>query len=382
MRLLRYCVASFIIDGTFYILWTVLPFLLIKFGANSWQQGLLPMITGVTYIIGSIYFGWLSDRVSHAVMMRAGLTLTGSAMLLLMTANGLDDLYTIAPIASLGTAMFWPTIQGAIGRETPGRKLDRALGWFNVCWSTGKALGFFAGGWLLAEFKPANTLLIAGLATGSVLLILPFRNFKGAVEAQQVELPHAPGFMRAAWIGNFAAFAVANILNTHYPVFLTRFAHLEEAAAQTTFGNLLGAIFMAQTVAFSIMLASSFWTYRWTPVLLLTLIMGAAVFWLPYGPPMIPVAVLIGVGLGMAYNASIFYSLHGPKMQGLKAGIHEGIIGSANVIPPLVAGLLAEKLGDLRWPYWTAAAIAGACLLGQVYFAAMNKSAAQRVTRA
>lgn len=383
MRLARYCAASFVVDGTFYILWTVLPFLLIRFGADPSQQGLLPMISGATYIVFSITFGWVSDRVSHGLMMRIGLIVTGVGMFLLMTAKRLEDLYLLAPVASVGTAMFWPTIQAAIGREAPSGKLDRALGWFNVFWSTGKALGFFLGGWMLSEFKPDATLLCAGAATWAVILLLPLRDFQGAPAAESpIELPRAPGLLRAAWMGNFAAFAAANILNTHYPVFLTGSLRLEESAANTTFGNLLGTIFTAQTAAFAVMLVSSFWTFRWTPLLLLTFVMGAAVLWLPDAPNMLLVAIPIGFGLGMAYNASIFYSLHGPKRQGLKAGVHEAIIGSANVIPPYVAGLLAEKLGDLRWPFWTAALVAGGALVGQACLAAVNKTAVEDVTRA
>lgn len=380
MRLGRYCAASFIVDCTFYILWTVIPFRAIEMGADSFQLGLLPVVTGATYIVASITFGWLSDRLPHAAMLRGGAILAASGMLLVGMARQLDDLFTLAPIASLGTAMFWPTIQAAIGRESGPKNLGRDLSIFNVCWSAGKALGFLVGGVMLAELKAQGTLNIAAAATGLTIVLLPFREF--APEASipaPAERAGARGFLRAAWVGNFAAFGVSNILNVHYPKFIT--AHWELGPSEQTFGLFLGAIFVAQTLAFVWLLTTFFWTYRWTPILALMSVMGAAVFLLPaidHRGWMLLVALPIGLGLGMAYTASIFYSLHGPKRQGLKAGIHEGIIGSANVVPPLVAGWLAERSGDLRWPYWTAALLVALALALQAVLAAGDRTKASR----
>jgi len=54
MRLTCYCIASFILDFTFYVLWTVLPFYAIQLGADPFQVGALPMATGAVYIVLSI----------------------------------------------------------------------------------------------------------------------------------------------------------------------------------------------------------------------------------------------------------------------------------------------------------------------------------------
>ncbi len=375
MRLTLYCIASFLLDFTFYVLWTVLPFHAINLRADDFQLGALPMVTSATYIVISIASGWLSDRLPHAAMLRCGLVISAAGMLLAGTTGRLWLLYAVAPITSVGTGIFWPAIQNAIGKETSPEKLDRALGVFNVAWSIGKALGFFVGGSLYHWTGARPTLELAALATVLTLVFIPpSRRPPPAAAPDHHGASRPTGFLRAAWVGNFAAFGVSSILNVHYPRFLIE--HLHSSSSNTAFGTFLGVIFTAQTLAFLWLLTSSFWTYRWAPILLLTAVLGAATAALPEIDQLgwvILTGLPIGAGLGMAYSASIFYSLHGPKMQGLRAGVHEAVIGSAGVLLPPAGGFLARSSGELRWPYWTAALGVGAALLIQAFLASGSR---------
>jgi MFS family permease len=376
MRLARYCAASFIVDGAFYILWTVVPFVAEAFDAGALQIGQLTMLTGAVYVACSVTSGWLSDRLPHLWLMRIGGILAGGAMILISQARNLHELFIVVPLASAGTGLFWPTIQAAIGREAEPARLDRALGAFNVSWSAGKSLGFLSGGLLLAGLGSEITLRAAAVSTLLAVALLPLREFqRGATRADPAEAERPSGFLRAAWAGNFAAFGVSNILNAHYPLFLKDALHLENS--EVSFGYFLGAIFAAQTLTFAWLLTRSFWTYRWLPILSSMALMGtvvALVPWLDRLAWMLAAAIPIGLGLGVAYSASIFYSLHGPKMQGLKAGIHEGIIGTANVIPPFVGGWMAEHLRNLSWPYWTGAMVVGAALGYQLFTSCRHRT--------
>lgn len=374
MRLALYCIASFLLDFTFYVLWTVLPFHALRLGADDFQLGALPMVTSATYIVLSITSGWLSDRLPHAAMLRSGLAVSSAGMLLAGYTDRLWLLYVVAPITSVGTGIFWPAIQNAIGKETRPEKLDRALGLFNVAWSIGKALGFFVTGSILAWLGTQLTLQLAALATALTLVFIPPSRRQPPAAAPDPHGAARPsGFLRAAWVGNFAAFGVSSILNVHYPKFLVEhFPGGSEGETFGVFGNFLGVIFTAQTLAFLWLLTSSFWTYRWTPIILLTAVLGAATAALPEFDQLgwvLCAGLPIGAGLGMAYSASIFYSLHGPKMQGLRAGVHEAVIGSASVLLPPAGGYLARSTGELRWPYWTAALGVGAALLIQAFLA-------------
>ena len=175
-------------------------------------------------------------------------------------------------------------------------------------------------------------------------------------------------------MANFAAFGLSNILNVHYPMFLE--AHLQVDAPKRIFSYFLGAIFAAQTLTFAFLLFRTFWTYRWAPILSLMAVLGACVMVLPLLQGLgaiLLIALPIGVSLGMAYASSIFYSLHGPKLQGLRAGIHEGIVGSG-VVLSLAGGWAADLTGDLRWPFWVGAGTVGLSLLVQFWLA--NKSRA------
>jgi MFS family permease len=76
---------------------------------------------------------------------------------------------------------------------------------------------------------------------------------------------------------------------------------------------------------------------------------------------MLLTAIPIGLGLGLAYHASITYSLTARATRGRRAGIHESLLGIGNFSFPLIGGLLASATGDLRMPYWFCA---GMVLIG------------------
>jgi MFS family permease len=368
VRLSRYCAASFIVDGAFYVLWTVIPFLAHRLGADPFQTGLLTVVTGVTYTVVSIFSGWLADRVSRLLLCRAGGVLIATGMVLVSRAQSLQELFFAAPVASMGTAAFWPALQAAIGREAGPAKLARALGSFNVSWSAGKALGFLIGGLALKAYGPSITLLGSAASVGLTLALLPWRDLvDGAAPVMEPEADRPSAFLRAAWIGNFAAYGMGNLINLHYPKYLVTEIRVE--APEHLFGYVACAIFAGQTLAFAILLVSTFWTYRWMPIFSMMGIMAACMTVLPMADglgAMLAIAFPIGLSLGVGYATSIYYSLHGPRYQGIKVGVHEAIIGSSGVVLPALGGLLARELNDLRWPYWLGALTVLAALGGQL----------------
>jgi len=76
-------------------------------------------------------------------------------------------------------------------------------------------------------------------------------------------------------------------------------------------------------------------------------------------------AGVFGVGLGICYYSSIFYSLHTRTARRRNAGLHESLIGLGSMVIPFVGGWVARETGLLAAPYMVAGIMVGIALLMQ-----------------
>jgi len=252
---------------------------------------------------------------------------------------------------------FWSPIQAAMADEATAGGLEGNIGIFNVAWSTGKALGFVLGGVLHARFGESPLMLAGAATTLFVAIVLPRSRPAGprgegepATHCSDMDPRRVQAFLYMAWIANAIAFGVGNTLNIQYPKFL-----LQYGGGSGSFGIFMGTVFIAQTVAFAFLRGYRGWRCRRLLSYAVQLAIAAGAVLLPFLhvlPLTLLVAIPIGAGLGLAYHASITYSLTAHATRGQRAGIHESLLGIGNFSFPLIGGLLASGTGDLRMPYW------------------------------
>ncbi|KKL98381.1 hypothetical protein LCGC14_1824970, partial [marine sediment metagenome] len=102
------------------------------------------------------------------------------------------------------------------------------------------------------------------------------------------------------------------------------------------------------------------WHYRIFPLVLFQLItaVGLIIIFIASSLPLFFLAfVFIGVGLGMTFSSSLFYSINITSQKGPSAAIHEMVLMSGFLLGPLIGGAVAQKF-SLRAPYLAFAAIA------------------------
>ncbi|HXG60391.1 MAG TPA: MFS transporter, partial [Planctomycetota bacterium] len=174
MRLRRYTLAALVYDAVVFVVWIVIPIRAHALGAGATQLGLLVTVHSVLYTVNSLLMGRLADRASKPLLALLGCAGAAAACLILRGAERLETFFLGVPILALAASLFWPSIQGSIGAETPPHRMERALGLFNVMWSIGKSLGFLSGGWLVARTGPAGTLALAAALAGAVMLFYPW----------------------------------------------------------------------------------------------------------------------------------------------------------------------------------------------------------------
>jgi CP family cyanate transporter-like MFS transporter len=366
----RFPAVGFGQDLSLFTAWAVLPlWAKLEAGASPGQLGALPIFGGVPYVITAYFAGRLSDRLTRTSLARVGLFLFAVFCLLAWHVKTVPQLFLVSPLAGLSNGLIWPALQAKMGDESGPHDLDRNLGLFSVAWCGGKALGFFISG-RLHEHLGLDTLPLCGIL--SLLLIPVVPGPTPPPKSPRAPLvphdaPPAPlraAYLRAAWLANFASYGLGATVNYLYPDMVAAKGWGSREYAWVT-----GTLFLSQTVAFFLFGRFSGWRYRWRAFVAWQLLSGAALLALGMGAPVVvavPAAVLGGAGLGLAYAASIYYSVHTDVGRGARAGLHEMFTGASNFAIPFLGGSLQEIT---RWggtPYAFAATILAVAVLLQV----------------
>jgi MFS family permease len=360
MRLWLYCLGGLLYDWLVFVFWTAVPVRAEQVGASATQVGLLQMASTGCYVLGSLWMGRLSDRVSRARLARWGGFGALAACLLVAQAGTLPALFLSVPVLGLAASTYWPAVQGAIGAETPPEELEHALGLFNVTWSLGKTVGFAMAGWMLAHAGHGTTLLLAATSAIPIMLLYP-KDVAAAPRARFLaEPPPSPAFRTLGYVSNFAAFGLGAAFQNQFFKYLAESGLRTRWDRETYFGAFLGVIFGAQTLTFWVLQRSRGWAYR-RSLLYGAQFLGVAGALLICAARhdlwILALAPVLGVSLGFAYASSIHYSLHGPGDHGKYAGLHEAVLGAGTVLVPLLGGWLADRTGDPRMPYLLAAGV-------------------------
>jgi MFS family permease len=369
-RIGRYCLAAFGIDGAFYLTLTGVPWKAISLGATPMTLGLLPAVWSVIYILGCGMFGRLSDRLAAEGMTRTGTLVLAGAVVVIAITDRLWGLFLGMAMAAVGLSLFWPALQASVALAGKRHSLDSDLGWFNISWSAGKAVGFLTGGLLLAGF---GFRALFGVSLGLILLVSAAlqatrprsepgseepvaiegdgagRESQAAAAAAAVPMHRRHGFLIMAWIANGASYGASATLNYHYPRLLG-----DSGLGAGLFGTFLGLVYLSQTATFAILRKTNAWHYRRAPLYAVQIGFAALMFVLPavHVPAIaLLLAPLAGVGLGLAYYSSIYYSLHAAARPGRNTGFHEAVIGSGVLLVPPIGGWLASEWGENSLPF-------------------------------
>jgi MFS family permease len=374
-------------DGGFFLIMVAMPFKVLALGGGALELGLVPAIGAVSYIVCAPAAGHWSDRASRSLPCVLGGAVLVVCAALAWLVQRLDLLLALQALMGLGKALYWPSVQATLGDLGPGPRAVGVLGRFNVSWSSGKTLGFVAGGVLVGSAGYLATYAAGAACVVAAVIVLPREGRVAAAVAdleRQEAAPHPAGepaptpatvtsdrlrtFRAMGWLANTAAYGSFGILTHHLPQWFTA-----QGWPPDRYGWYQGAILGSQTLVFWLLAGRLrlAWSARrlWAPQALAAAAV-AALPWLPGYGGLLLTAPVIGLGCGVAYHASIFYSLAAPQGRGRNAGIHEGLIGAGGFLPPLLAGVLVRAGWGLQTPYLVAGALlAGALVLQMVLLA-------------
>src|SRR6516162_2169160 len=220
MRLWRYCIAGFLFNWLVFVFWFVVPVRAVGFKASSTELALLQTASTVFYVLNCLFIGRLSDRASRALLARLACGGAFAACALTAYVNSLVQLYLVVPLLGIAGSVFWPSVQGALGAEAGPARVEKVIGWFNVSWSTGKAVGFAVAGGIVATYGNSVALWIAAASAIPILLLYPGDKAIRWNEAHESASPDRAAFRTIGYVANFLAFGIGGVFQSQFIKYL------------------------------------------------------------------------------------------------------------------------------------------------------------------
>jgi MFS family permease len=357
------------------------------FGLSDDRVGLVMGTCTLLYVVFSLLGGRSADRWGPKKSMALGLVLVGLNSTAYVFAWNLWLFIACAITMAVGHAFFWPSFQAWIGRDVNRRETARRVGIFSVGWSLGlSAFGPLVGGWAL-EIDIRLPFALAACIAFTILLFFqiakpqlirhgldPEMDADGCIPATTRRK-----FLTVARLANLVAVVAIVTMRTYFPLVCLDW-HLSES----TIGKVLAVLGISQSSTFFVLSLTHRWHYQYVYLFIGQilgmgglLIFGVSGAFLLLGADgshatigvalAIPALLTAGMLSGIAFFSSSFYSLYGEAAKGKNTGIHESIIGAANVIAQYGGAAAVNRINQMA-PYWMTGLLIGGSIAAQFSF--------------
>lgn len=351
-----------------------------RFGWSLGQNLLLAAGQGVVYTAGSL----LASRASAAFGRRRCLVVCFGCMAGVLMIGLTGHLTQSAPllvIALLATnilaALNWPLLESLVSEDADPRTLSRRLGIYNIVWSGTGALIIAVNGLIIEYWPVGQFALPASFCAGASLILLPTLRYAPARADDVVAPPHlAPpadllhSRRLAMWLSRMA------LPSTYIVIFalgaMAPSLHVLQDFSTPIKTALTSIWMLVRVLAFLLLMATVAWHTR--PRLLLLATAAVLVGFLgTVTPPdgSLPIAlacmvlgqVVLGIGLGVVYQGSLYFGMVLSDGSTEHGGYHEALIGLGGAMGPAVAAVIQHiRPGDVAASSMAVGALVGLTL--------------------
>ncbi len=367
--------APFFLDMCMGSITIAVPLMAISLGVSSLWLGILGSSMGITYISLCFFFGKLSERWHRKNLLVLGSFVYVAAFLFFSFSSQIYHLFLSMLLLGVAGAMFWPTLEAWIAEKKSKRTLIQKMALFNISWGTGFAVGPLIGGILFgmnfklpfyfAFFVSVFVLFILFYKTPKVSLATKNKSFTDKALLSE-DPPHS--FSLYIKISRMANFILCLCTGMVWYIFPKLGIQLQ--ISPSFLGLLMFTLSFTRVLTFYGLGRVQRWHYRIFPLVLFQLIaaVGLIIIFIANSLPLFFLAfVFIGVGLGMTFSSSLFYSVNVTSQKGPSAAIHETVLMSGFLLGPLMGGAVAQEF-SLRAPYLVVAAIVVVGIFTQLLF--------------
>ncbi|MDI9609139.1 MAG: MFS transporter [Candidatus Verstraetearchaeota archaeon] len=341
-QLLRFYIAVAVFSTAFGIMSPAVPlYARLSLYANDWELGILGAVMAVPYVIGSIFFGRVSDRVGRKPLLAGGLILYFFVVYAYMSTADILVFGMLRCLEGIAFSSIWPSAEAFVADRSRAGGLDRQVGYYSVAWSAGYTAGPFLMGavisvWnLLSAFLLASVLILLGLAT--ILTIrMPQNASSPEYDPQENrDLRSISGVVYIMVIWGFA-------MLTFYFLFPPYAVSAGVTASMA--GYIVGSASGMRTASF--LLYERFLKRNSAALGMGLLLLSTLLGWaFPSLFGFLAMAILFGSALGLLYAYALARMLELPS-KGAGAGIFEAAIGFGQFFGPVTMGYIGFLLGS------------------------------------
>lgn len=315
-------------------------------------------LVGFVYLFGAWQAGRFAQRFGYFTALKTGFGGMAACLAIGVLVPSLPALLLVLAGWTAAMCFTWPTLEALVSEGISDDILPNNIGFYNVVWSACAASIYFIGGTLYETLGHDSIFWLPALVHVGQLLIV-FRLGKNPVHtAAAGAASHPPEaaafnqrvspqtFLRMVWLAiPFSYIAITTVIAI-IPGLATT---LELSTAQA---GLFCSIWMF--VRMGTFVALWQWTgwhyrFRWLVGAFVGLTAGFGLLLLSHNLGLLVAAqVVFGVGVGLIYYSSLFYSMDVGETKGEHGGLHEAMIGAGMCMGPAV-GAVSLYLAP-AWP--------------------------------
>ncbi|WP_319415831.1 MFS transporter [Marispirochaeta aestuarii] len=375
--------AAFMVNGGITMLnFSVIFFMRRTYGTSPALVGWMSAFWAFAYLIGCIGLGGISRRLSYRRALPLATSVMGiSTLLILIIPWEISALFWYM-LFGLITALHWPPLMGWLSEGLEGRDLSRAVGGFNLSWSTGAGAGPFIAG-LLIERSLRLPLLVIALLYGftAVLYITTFslsrRRKSRIADLPEIDLPkikdQSSPLRYAGWIGVASSYTLLGALMFIFPMYAEDVLGYAES-----FTGLLLFLRGAVTVAgFYLAGKTIFWHHNPLQISISQLLLGACALLLAFAfrpGTYLMLYIFFGLIFALQYATSIFHGVSGALNREQRMAIHEGSLTFGVVLGSAGGGLLYQWFSFRSVMVMIALAVAAASFAQVLSYRKLSRS--------
>ena len=326
----------------------------VDLGAGPFQTGLLFALHGIFPFLFAVSAGRIADRFDNRVLMYAGVTAYGIAMLPPFFWPGLPALYVSAAFAGFTSMLFVLATQNFVGALTTPETRTRYFSYYALGESFGQVLGPVMIGYAIDHWlHPRSFLLLTAVSVLTIGMLFAGRHLlphaqKPAAKANETrrmgDLLKLPA-MRAALITNAIVMVGWDLFNLYLPVYMRNIGF-----SATVIGYIMGTYGVA---AFITRIAIPPITARWGVHRMIAgaLALAAAGFLfvpmtqLPAVLMVLSFIIGLGVGCGQPLSMTLAYNASPPGRSGEGIAMRLAVSYGAHVFIPTAFGAMGAALG-------------------------------------
>ncbi len=320
------------------------------YGFGQTRNLLLFALMGAVYAVGAFGAGAVTRRLRRLVSPRSllawAITLQAAVCALPITTDSEWALWVAAGAVSMLASLTWPIIESYDTAGRHGPRMRSAIGWFNMTWMPATVVPMFVMAPILENH---GEWAIGGLAVVNLVAVGAFVFFAShpaehdaAIAAAHVTASY-PNLLKSVRVLLLFSYVLTSVVT---PLLPYRFEQL--GVVDVEWETPCTATWMiVRIIALVVMWWVPFWHGRWGTLLLGALAMtgGFAVVVLAGSLPLLFLGFGgLGVGLGVIYNAALYYAMSTGGATVEAGGTHEALIGAGYAVGPLI-GLAGTALG-------------------------------------